>query len=48
MMAEPFNFELTLTDFLKYMPEAKALLVLTEMEICCSQESCINNKFSLR
>ena len=22
-MAEPFNFELTLTDFLKYMPEAK-------------------------
>ena len=23
MMAEPFNFELTLTDFLKYMPEAK-------------------------
>ena len=23
MMAEPFNFELTITDFLKYMPEAK-------------------------
>ena len=22
-MAEPFNFELTLTDFLKYLPEAK-------------------------